>query len=156
MSLAEFLQFTTTLAIIATLYIYHRQLRIMEGQLEASLNASAAQNLISLTSMLQAEDARKARTHLLTITRKKDYKSWDEEDKRAAAKVCATYGPAGAILKTNLVPRAPVLSNWGPSIRDCYHVLKPFIQEMQKPDKGGPDYLANIVWLYEQIKGSTR
>jgi hypothetical protein len=154
MSLIAWLQLIATIILIATLYVYHRQLRTMEAQLVASQNSASAQNLLALMSMLQEEDTRAARTYLLMSTKHKEYNAWNEDDRKAAAKVCATYGPAGAILKTGLVPREPIISNWGPSIRDCYKVIKPFIEEMQQSDKGGPDYMINVVWLYEQVKAS--
>ena len=156
MATLDWLQFVATIVLIAMLYIYHRQMQTMQEQLAVSREASVAQNLIALASMLQAEDVRAARTHLIMTTRGKDYTSWNEADRSAAAKVCATYGPTGMILKTSHSLRTPIFATFGPSIRECYSVLKPFIENMQQPHKGGPDYLANVVWLYGQIKSSTR
>ena len=45
----------------------------------------------------------------------------------------------------------PFVENWGPSIRHCYEVTKPLIQEMQKPENSGPTYWDDFIWLYEQV-----
>jgi hypothetical protein len=41
-----------------------------------------------------------------------------------------------------LVPSAPVIDNWGPSIRNCYPILGEFIRDLQRPEVNGPGYWA--------------
>ena len=53
--------------------------------------------------------------------------------------VCANYDVAGVlVLQERLVPAQPILRNWGPSIKDCFEILRPHIAEMQKTSNSGP------------------
>jgi len=82
---------------------------------------------------------------------KKDFTIWDEQEKLAAAKVCSSYGVAGVILKTGVIPSGPFLENWGPSIYRSFEILLPFIGEMQKPENAGGHYWSTFEWLYQQV-----
>ncbi len=105
-------------------------------------HAAAGQSFLSLASFLQAEDVRQARTLVITTLADRGFKGWNSDEIRAAAKVCSSYGVAGIVLESKLVPAEPVIANWGPSIRHCHAILRDYISEMQKPENSGPEYWA--------------
>jgi hypothetical protein len=147
-----------TVALVLTLIVYYRQLRTMgkqlkttQQQLEATRQGSNGQNILVLTNFLQAEDVRAARTLVIQKLAKRPFRSWNKEDRITAAKVCSSYGVAGVILQTGVIPNKPFIENWGPSIRMSFETLQPLIREMQKPDNAGPAYWSTYEWLYQQV-----
>jgi len=138
-------------ALLLTLYIYYRQLRTMGAQLQAARDASSAQNILALTNFLQAPEVRAAREIVRVRLSKKPFADWTEEERREAARVCSTYDVAAIIVRMRLVPPEPFVENWGPSIRHCYEVCKPLIEEMQKPENSGPTYWDDFGWLYAEV-----
>ena len=54
-----------TTALVITLWLFLRQLRIMQKQLKETRKASNSQNLLTLMNFLQSEEVRKARTHVI-------------------------------------------------------------------------------------------
>ena len=144
-----------TLVLIATLYVFYRQLRtmnkheaVMYKQLQATRHASDAHNVCAIADFLQDEEVRMARTKVLTELRQKDFETWNDEDIRAASKVCSSYSTVGVIIKNDLVMREPIIANWGLSICDCYELLLPFIKDLQM--KASPQYWENFEWLYKK------
>lgn len=144
------LQSVVLLGIFATLIVYYRQLKAMTAQLDIARHSSTAQNFISVINYLQAEHVRQARTLVLIKLNTKELGSWTDEEKRAASTVCSTYDVAAILLQMGLVPKDAFIPNWGPSIRNCYQVLRPFIDLMQQPDKGGPRYWNDLKWLADE------
>ena len=139
-----------TIALLLTLYVYYRQLRTMRGQLDEMKHGAVAQNILAVASFIQDEEVRKSREVVRVTLSKKPYIDWSQDDKRDASRVCANYDVAAIIIRLGFVPRGPFLENWGPSIHHCFEVLKPYIEEMQKPENSGPQYWDDFVWLYEQ------
>ena len=145
-------------ALVLTLIVYYRQLRTMgkqlettQQQLEATRQGSNGQNILALANFLQAEDVRAARTLVFQKLAKRHFRLWSKEDKLTAAKVCSSYGVAGVILQTGVIPNKPFLENWGPSIRMSFEILQPLIREMQRPENAGPAYWSTYEWLYIQV-----
>lgn len=138
------------LAMLATFLIYALQLRAIR-------QASKGQNMLSLINFLQAQDVREARRVVRTTLREKASKSqrWNDSEERAASLVCSTYDVAAILLRSGVVPLKPFIENWGPSIRDCYEVLRPYLKRMQLPDKSGPKYWDDFDWIYQQVKKET-
>ena len=136
--------------IVATFGVYYFQLRTMQKQLASSRDASVAQNILAVVSFLQAEDVRAARTIVRQDLRSLPMQEWSGEQCEAASRVCATYDVAAVLLREGLVPLQPFADNWGPSIRDCYRILWPYIRSMQSQDSG-PRYWNDFGWLYEQV-----
>lgn len=145
------IQSAAVVALLLTFYVYYRQLRTMGAQLQAAREASAAQNILALTNFLQASEVRAAREIVRARLSKKEFGNWNEEERREAARVCSTYDVAAIIIRMGLVPAKPFVENWGPSIRHCYEVTKPLIEEMQKPENSGPTYWNDFGWLYQQV-----
>jgi len=131
-----------SIVLIVVLVVYARQLKAMREQVETAQKAAVGQNFLALANFLQAEDVRDARRIVITDLASRDFKEWSEEETRAAAKVCSTYGTAGIILETGLVPPMLLLENWGPSIRRCSGILGDFVKDLQSPEKNGPGYWA--------------
>lgn len=144
-------QGVTGSAIVGTFVVYYFQLRTMQGQLKALRDSSTAQNILEVVNFLQSNEVRDARTIVREQLRKKRMSEWSESERRAAARVCSTYDVAAILLREKLVPIEPFTGNWGPSIKDCYEVLLPYIQEMQSPEKSGPEYWNDFGWLYQQV-----
>lgn len=118
---------------------------------ESSRKSSAAQNILAVVTFLQAEDVRAARTIVRQDLRSIPMGEWSSLQRQAASRVCATYDVAAVLLREGLVPLRPFADNWGPSIKDCYLVLLPFIESMQSPENSGPRYWNDFGWLYEQV-----
>lgn len=154
-----FIQFLGTVVLVLTLYFYYGQLRTMSQQLLAARQqiditrqGASGQNILALANFLQAEDVRAARTLTFQVLAKKHFTDWDDDERREAAKVCSTYGVAGAILKTGVIPGEPFFENWGASIRRSFEILLPLVREMQKPENAGSNYWSSFEWLYSQVK----
>lgn len=146
------IQLVVGIAIVATFGVYYRQLRTMQGQLTATRDSSVAQNILAVVNFLQAEEVRSARTIVRKDLRSKSMESWDEGECQAASRVCSTYDVAAVLLREKLVPLGPFVENWGPSIKDCYQILLPYIRTMQAPTHSGPTYWNDFQWLYEQVQ----
>lgn len=144
-------QAVTGVAIVATFGVYYFQLRTMQSHLASTRDASVAENILAVVSFLQAEDVRMARTVVRQDLRSIPMPEWNSKQREAASRVCATYDVAAVLLREGLVPLRPFADNWGPSIKDCYQILLPFIQSMQSPQNSGPRYWNDFGWLYEQV-----
>ena len=138
-------------ALLLTLWVYYRQLCTMSEQLQATRGAASAQNILALTSFLQAPEVRAARETVRVKLAKKDFSTWSEDERREASRVCSTYDVAAIIIRLGLVPSEPFVQNWGPSIRHCFEVTKHLIEEMQRPENSGSNYWDDFGWLYQQV-----
>ena len=139
------------IAIIATFGVYYFQLRTMQKQLAASKDASVAQNILALINFLQTEDVRASRTVVRKDLRSIPMDKWNKQQVEDASRVCATYDVAAILIREGLVPAKPFVENWGPSIRECFVTLRPFISSMQSSQNSGPEYWNDFEWLYEQV-----
>jgi hypothetical protein len=137
------LQTMIAVAVIATFIVYY-------GQLKSMQKSAIGQNILALINILQAPYVRDARTIVRAHLKGKPYAEWTKEEKREASAVCSTYDVASIlILQQHLVPPEPFVSNWGPSIADCYETCVPLIKEMQ--GKSGPEYWNDFVLLYGEV-----
>lgn len=118
---------------------------------ESSREASAAQNMLAVVAFLQAEDVRAARSIVRQDLRGVPMEGWTSLQRQAASRVCATYDVAAVLLREGLVPVRLFADHWGPSIKDCYFILRPFIESMQSPANSGPRYWNDFGWLYKQV-----
>ena len=154
MTLAEklnlILQALIWLAMLGAFYYAHKQLVLAK-------NATMGQNILSLISYLQAEDVRKARAIVMGELKGLDFSEWTDKQKHCAGLVCSTYDITAVLVKSGYVPKAPLIKDWGPSVRNCYKVLSNYIDFMQSKDMNGSDYWANFGWLNkESIKYKER
>jgi hypothetical protein len=143
------LQALIWVAMIATFIVYWRQLKAMQ-------HGATGQNILPLVNYLQAENVREARTTVRKNLKGKSFNSWTDDEKLKASLVCSSYDAASLLIfRQKLVPSDPFIRNWGPSIKDCYEICRPFIDEMQKPENSGPAYWSDSLVLYrEAVKSS--
>jgi hypothetical protein len=116
--------------------------------------AVASQNLLSLISFLQEEPTRQAREHVIKKLSKLPRAQWNEDDCHATDKVCSTYDIAAILLRNGFVDHKIVADNWGTSIKRCFEILWPYIQEKQMLNEGGPLYWNDFEWLYHKALSS--
>ena len=136
------LQLLVWLAMLATFWVYYRQLHTMQ-------NASTAQNFLSLINYLQAKEVQEARRLVRKHLVGKPHTTWTPDEERAAAITCSSYDVAAILIRQGLIPAAPFLENWGPSVKHCYEVLGDYLREMQK--NSGPHYWNDFVWLNSEV-----
>ena len=150
------LQLVVVVGAFATLGVYYHQLKVMAGQLSAMQDTSRVTSALSVVAFLQADDIRVARQCVREVLSKKEFADWGAEERRAAATVTANYDVVAALLKSGLAPAELVTANWGPSIKHCYEVLKPFIEEHRSKSGADPAYWSNFDWLYAQVNSGRR
>lgn len=144
------LQIVISLAAFGTLYIYSRQLKVMSRQLTAMQESSRAQSGLSLVAFLQAPEVRTARHCVREVLSQKPHHEWSAEERQSASQVTANYDVAAALIRAGLAPVELVAANWGPSIRHCYEILIPYIEEHRTRTGADPRYWSNFKWLYEK------
>lgn len=81
----------------------------------------------------------------------KPFEVWDEQDKSYASRVCSKFDVVGILVRDGLVRSEAVIGSWGPSIRGCHKILRPFIRAMQ--EKNGVEYWDDFDWLFVQVMG---
>lgn len=140
------------IAVVATLtcIVYYFQLRVMFRQLNAMQESSKAQSGLNLVSFLQSSEVREARRHVREALSSKSLLDWTPEDRKFAALVVANYDVAAALIREGLAPVSLITANWGPSIKHCFKVLKPYIEEQRSRDGGCTSYWSNFEWLHSQ------
>ena len=137
--------------LLITLVINYRQFRMMNEQVHEVRRSTAAQHILTLLSFIESDEIRAALNLVFTTLHKKDFLHWTNEEQQAVSKLCSSFSTAGTILQSGLVPLEPLIVGWEPSLRRCYQILKPFVQEMQKPENAGPQYWAGFDWLHDRI-----
>ena len=147
-----FVDIIGTTALVITLWLFLRQLRIMQKQLKETSKASNSQNLLTLMNFLQSKEVRNARTHVIKRLESKDYDGWTEKDKDLGATVASSYGSAGVILYTGVPDIKPIIKSWGYSINKTHKILKPLIDERRK--EAGPGYWYYYDWLNNKVIAS--
>ena len=151
-------------AIIATFFIYWRQLLAMQGQLKimqdsnheqikTMQDASQSQNILTFINYLQQQDIRDARGTLRRL-KNKPYKEWSSEELKDAGIVATSYDLAGIFARQEIVPLDLIVDNWGDSIKECYIAAKPMIAEYRK--KSGPYFIDDFEWLYKEVEKNPR
>jgi len=147
-------QIISAAGLLCTLGLYYLQLRTMGKQLAAMRQGTDAQHILSLMSFIESDEVRAAREVVYTKLHRKSFHEWTESELQAASRVCSSFSTTGAVLKSGIVPTEPILEGLEPTIRDFYQILEPFIQEMRKPENGGPQYGTGFDWLYNRIDGA--
>ncbi|QKO22696.1 hypothetical protein [Rhodoferax sp. BAB1] len=147
------LQLVVAVGVFATLGVYYHQLKVMAKQLSAMQDSSRVTSALAIVAFLQSDDVRAARQCVREVLSKKELAEWSSDERRAASTVTANYDVAAALLKSGLAPAELVTVNWGPSIKHCYEVLKPFVEEHRSKPGADPMYWSNFDWLYSQAGG---
>lgn len=136
----------------ATVIVYYRQLRVMGKQLTAMQDSSRAESGLGLIAFLQSPEVREARKVVRSVLSKKPIAEWSQTEKDAASIVVANYDVAAALLRSGLLSVELVTTNWGPSIKHCYEILEPYIEEQRSRPGGHEKYWSNFRWLRDQCK----
>jgi hypothetical protein len=144
------LQVVVAIAAFVTLAFLYRQIKVMVDQLVATQHSSRAQVTLGIVELLQSREARQSREHVRRQLSKMPQEEWSEEDRKHASLVCANYDVAAALLLANLAPTDLFVLNWGPSIRHCYGVLRPYIENLRAQPGADPRYWSNFAWLYDR------
>jgi len=118
-------------AIVATFVVYYYQLRSMQ-------HGVTCQNLLTVITFLQSQEHRDARAHIIKNLKSKSYNDWNDDDKRYASTVCATYDTASIMVTKHLIDKSLFIETYGPSFRMCFQIVTPFLEDMRA--KSGPDY----------------
>lgn len=140
------LQTFAQLAIVATFFVYYFQLRamqkqvnMMQSQLHNQEDVARGQNFFTLINFLQDSALRDARAAVLEELSMKSYPDeWTDDDRKQASRVCSSYDAALIAYEKGWIDRKMFEENYGPSIRNCYRVLKDFVEDQQK--HRGTDY----------------
>lgn len=138
------LQAIANLAIVATFFVYYRQLKAMQGQLEAARQASAGHNMLSLIPFLQTPSLRDARGVLIKL-KGKSFSVWTSSEREDAERVCAAYDVAGILIRNGIVPKQLIIDNWGDSIEKCHDAAKEYLASARAAR--GADYWDDFEWL---------
>lgn len=145
------LQAVGGIAVFATLWVYNRQLKVMGLQLSAMQASSKSECALALIEFLQSPEIRAARQCVREQLSSKTLSLWSLEERQHASTVTANYDVVAALLKSGIVEPELITTNWGPSIKHCYEVLQPFVQEHRAKPGANPEYWANFDWLYEKV-----
>jgi hypothetical protein len=117
-------------------------------QLKDAKRTTRVQNLMNLLHFLYDRDLSEHRKTVRTGLGEKMLAEWTDEEMQAARSVCSSYDFAGLLVRGGLVPEDLFLESWGPSIRDLYEILAPYLQSAQSSGLSGQDYWSSYTWLY--------
>ena len=123
---------------------------VMGRQLTAMQDSSRAESGLGLIAFLQSQEIRDARRVVRSVLSQKPIADWSQAERDAAAMVVANYDVAAALLRSGLLSVELVTTNWGPSIKHCYAILEPFIEELRARPGGHEKYWSNFRWLRDQ------
>lgn len=135
-------QAVSTVAIVGTLWLVGRQ--VVEGRRAAHATAFG-----TLHAILQADEVRRARAHVLGALRDKERDCWDEADRAAVGIVCSSYDAAAIMCRRGLLPVDLVADSWGDSIRRCWAIVAPLVAE-RRTQYGSPEYWDDFEWMASQ------
>ena len=111
----------------------------MQSQLHNQEDVARGQNFFTLINFLQDSALRDARAAVLEELSMKSYPDeWTDDDRKQASRVCSSYDAALIAYEKGWIDRKMFEENYGPSIRNCYRVLKDFVEDQQK--HRGTDY----------------
>ena len=105
----------------------------------------------AIYEILQDEEKRKARGHVLNVLSKKEYKDWTDEDKKIAEKVCHNYDSAGIIVRNKMLPTKIVADSWGDSLRRCWSILHPLVRDY-RTTRNSDEFWDDFEWLAKKAK----
>ena len=145
-----FIQAVATVAIVATLIVYWRQLVAMRGQLSAMQQSSRSQSLLTLIDLLQRPATVEA-CRILFSLEGKDITRWTQEERLAAERSISAYDIAGILIRDGAVQdgKRVLIDNWGYSIKKCHRIASAYVTEIRKAR--GHLYWDDFEWLANQV-----
>lgn len=137
----DFFQIIAAMCLIAGLFLTGYQLML-------NRQAALGKNTIDLLNLLMAEHVREARTFVIKNLKKGEpFPFENSEAQQAAATVVSHYEIAAILVREDLVVRAVIVDDSGPSVIVCYERLVEFIEARQK--EAGSRYMNDLKNLYE-------
>src|SRR5215510_14689665 len=97
-------QMTGSAALLITLLINYRQVRIMSEQMQEMRRSTAVQHILSLLGFIESDQIRAAMNLAYTTLHKKHFAKWTESERQAVSKLCASFSTAGTILQSDMIP----------------------------------------------------
>lgn len=117
-------------------------------QLGSSRKTHELQGFVQVADWLQREEVRRARRRVYEL-KEKYHRTWANEDRWEAEKVCHNFDVVGDMLKKRLI-RESVLESWGWTIKECWVIVKPMI-EWYREDRKFPGLWKNFEWMAEDV-----
>ena len=112
------------------------------------------QNLFYLHQYLSQDELSNARRRVRTEIHRREYHEWNDEDREAASRVCASYDQAGLLIGAGVLNdqarKLLLSSSWGESICDQYESLQPFLYDQQTPSRTGFEFFQHFTALYNE------
>ncbi len=107
---------------------------ILSRQAGEARRAAYAQSFEVVYGLLQTQDVRAARGHVLGPLResKKAFEDWDDFDIEKAEQVCASYDAAAIMCDHEMLPIVVLADSWGRSYIECWETLQPLVLKYRK------------------------
>jgi Domain of unknown function (DUF4760) len=115
-------------------------------QIKEMKEANFSSAFKTVYDVLQSDQIRNARNKVMEELRNKPFEEWDKNDKWSASQVCQSYDIAGIMIRNGLLPEKLVADSWGDSLRNCYPILKPYLDQIRFERNAG-EYWDDFEWL---------
>jgi hypothetical protein len=146
-------QVLATVFIAATFFVYVRQAKAMEAQLEVTRQsvadlqrATACRQMYEvITSLLDL------RSDIESVLKLKDqsFNDWTDSDKESAQRVCSRFHLVGLLMREGMIPEQLFSHAWYYSVPHCFDALQPFLKHVRESRDSrywtAFDYLARTV-----------
>lgn len=96
--------------------------------------------------MLQDESLRQDRRFVMRHLRVREFASWSDEHIQRAERVCHRYDCVDIMCRRGFIPPDVVADSWGDSLRTCWNVLQPLVEEY-RADRNAPELWDDFQWL---------
>lgn len=157
MDIVGIAQVAATVFLAITIYIYWRQAKVMEAQLNITKeqikdlqgSRSRQQFYEVVTRLLEIKDDIERVLEL----EGKNLKEWTKNDLASASTVCARFHLVGILVIEDLVPEKLLSSAWYYSIPECHKILQPYLQEIRR--KRGQKYWSAFDVLNKRVLANT-
>lgn len=101
-------------------------------QTNLSRKANHATAYKAVIDILQTQDIRDARNHVMETLKDKPYEKWNPKDRLEASKVCHSYDAVGQMVRNGMLPKEYVIHHWAAGLRNSWDVLAPYIKAMRE------------------------
>lgn len=150
-------QVLATIFIAATFFVYVRQAKAMEDQLEISRKSVADMQRSNACRQLYEVIDRllESRSDIETVLllKGKSLENWNDAERLSAHRVCSRFHLVGLLLREEMIPEKLFAHAWFYSVPNCFEILRPFIAEVRKSRDSrywtAFDYLAQRVKFHE-------
>lgn len=141
-------QLTSSTILVATAFMVWIQIR----EVRRSTYATAFKTIYDI---LQDEEVRKQRGHVMNELAEKDYSSWTAADVKAAEKVCHTYDSVGIMCRNGMIPTKIIVDSWANSLQTTWKILRPLIEDYRET-RNFNRHWDDFQWLAKKAKNFQR